>query len=911
MRRHLALFLLGAGVVGAAMTSSCDVLEQLPLGACGNHILDPDEDCDEDSVACGEPGSTTACLYVCDASSSERGPGISCPDGLVCGVTDVCAAPSDDFDDPVSLERGAEGVIVRDFDGDGVADVGIARDATRSLEVLFFSPSLELSAEQSVPVDSSQLAAGYVDGDDILDILVGSDAALLSLSMTPPDRTLVGAAFTPYTFPGSIARVVAVSARAASAPDLDPSDLLQADAAIEAVLLTLDPSVENLNTSLFLRNPYSGGTPSVASIQPPVRDMADVVATLQVALVPRMPGQACAELVILRRDTDSAALLMLCDEVGAPATSSDACNAPPGCVASVDLGGPAQAGVSLQLDEDPELELVVLVGAPDEPPSRVPSSVRIIERGAPYAFAARSASAASGESWLEALAGASGGVLAPVLSIADLNADGAPDFVRQDGVYLSNRQAPWVGTTPSYYRAGRPSAEAWTEAASGDFDGNGRLDVVAIDDRADSDIDLLLNAGLAYFNPAAAPSSGLKSALSVGDFDGDGADDLALRERTVGALPMPPPCSVLDDIVLRFGGDSGLGVARTIARLPGIEQMASGRLPRLDKRDSIADFGVVSRCATDEGPADLRVSVFYGATNEQVAAPYVLADTFEELDPNPDAIVAYVPESFSISKRAPVTLAVGRRVGDAPRGAVAARTVVFALETVDAVTYRDQHLLPIADDEAIDASQLRAALGDLDGDGEEELVIVDPSKIRVIERWREYPARSEELEPALANDVSQAIDLELDGATIEQAVTFDLDEDGLDELFVAGRSAAGPLLRWYARPLEDSSDFVDLELPASAGGVHAVAFLRRPITQGLELAVAVEDIGPLVYRFEGGYFLPGELTSSMPDVRSVAAGDVDGDGFEDLIVVGDQQTTIYRRGHRRLGLDSVLAVSVR
>lgn len=906
MKRSWAASLLAAGAVGALL-SSCSVLEQLPLGACGNHILDPNEDCDDDSKACGEPGTAAGCSLVCDADSSEQGPGVSCPDGLMCGVTNVCAAPSDEMEDPVSVERGAEGVIVRDFDRDGVADVGIVRDATRSLDVLFFSPSLEVSAEESVPVDSSQVAAGHVDGDDILDILVGSDAALLSLSMTPPDRTLVGAAFTPYTFPGAIARVVAVSARAATAPSPDQSDILQGDASIEAILLTLDPTADNVNTSLFLRNPYSGGTPSVASIQPPVGDMTDVVATIRAPLVPRVAGQPCDELAILRRDADNATILLLCDEDGVPATSSDACDAEPDCVASVDVGGPAQGGLALQLDEDPEPELVVLIGSPNEPPT----AARIVERDGPYTFVARSPSAAAGESWIEALAEVVGVSPSPVLFAEDLNADGAPDFVRADGVYLSNRDDPWSGTTPSYYRAGRPSKDGWTQAASGDFDGNGLLDVVAIDDRADTDIDVLLNAGFAYFNPATAPSSGLKSAMSVGDFDGDGADDLALRERTASAVPIPPPCSVLDDIVLRFGGDDGLGVARTIARLPGIEQMVSGRLPRLDKRDSIADFGVVSRCANDAGPADLRVSVFYGATNEQVAAPYVLADTFEELDPNPDAIVAYVPESFAISSRAPVTLAVGRRVGEAPEGADAARTVVFALETVDAITYRDQHVVPIPDEEQIDASQVRVALGDLDGNGEEELVIVDPTRVRVIERWREYPAHSEELDPELASEITLSIELGLEDVTVEQAVTFDLDEDGVDELFVAGRSASGSLLRWYAQPLEDPSDFVDLELPESAGRVRALAFLARPLTQGWELALAVENIGPLLFRFEAGFFLPGELESSMPDVQSLAVGDVDGDRFEDLIVVGTHQTNIHKRGHRRLGLASVLGAGLR
>lgn len=879
--RSIAPVLLALGILVAG---SCASLDEIELGTCGNRVLDPGEDCDG-SADCEAPDSVSACRYACDFQAPEP----TCPKGFACGASNVCATAGDDFVRGPEIERGGDSAAIADIDGDRVADLALASNATRSLDLLFLSTGAVIDGQASVPIDAAGLVVGRANDDAHPDLVVASDAALLSLS-SARDRAIVGAAFTPYTFEGD-GRIVAAPARAAVADPLQP-DALQPDASVEGVLLNVSGTDF---TGLFLRDPYKGSsTPLVASVNPAI-PMDETAPVVRSALIPRGPGLACDELSVLRRDANTVSVFLLCDEEGAPVSVSDACRE--GCVFDVGIIGQAQSAFAAQIDLDPETELLVTLGAVGEPPS----GVAIVERTGPYAFAARSPDPAQGEAWLDALNAIA--PPSPVLLVQDIDRDGEPDFVRADGVYLSNTEITFDTLTPSYFRAGVPSGAPWTSAAVGDFDGDGRGDVVGATDEPDGDVDVLLNAGLSYFNPRALPAKGQTAALTVGDFDGDGADDLVVRERP-NDVGDAPSCSELDDLVMRFGGEGGLGARSILARIPGLKQMVAGRLPRLDKRDSVDDFGVVSICRPSEeaGPS-ISIAVFYGATNRRVAAPYLLTDTFEDTI-QPDALVPYVPQSFAVSRLSGFAVALADRA-DAydPQGVDPHEVLLFAIEPAEEPADQRSNIPLGGDHDGLDASAMRVAVGDLDGDGSEEIVTADPRHLHVVTSFRAFPAKTEAIGDNLVDAVT-SIDLVLASAQIAVVTMIDIDADGADEILVGGSDEGGPFLRMYAGVNTGTPTVEDIVVDVG-DSVTAIAAVTRPTGAPgeIDVVVALRGWGARAYRRVGGSFEPTTFSASMTDIATLAVGDVDGDQFEDVVLVSPERSIFYMRKLRFVGDD--------
>jgi len=815
---------------------------------------------------------------------------LACPEGFSCGVSGTCAQPGEKLSLAAELARGGDGVVIADFDADSVSDAAIASESKRSLGAVFLGRDLSIEEAFEFPIDSATMSVGNVDQDGIPDILIPSEAALFSLSSAPGERSLVGAAFTPsgYVFPDNNGRVVALPARAIPAAD-GQADVLQPDASVEGVLLnTANPT----ETGIYGINPYNLQQTEIAIL--PLVLMHEIAALIQAPLVPDR-AEACDELLVLH--DDRAVVVMLCSE---PEPAAEC----PGCVFDIGLDGVVQAAAPMQRDADPELEVLLLVGEPGE----APSALSILERTGENDFGVRDASL-PGEAWLDALHAVVGANDQAVLIVADINQDGSPDFVRADGVYLSNASVPFAADvlTPSYYRAAAPtSASGWSEVAVGDFDANGQVDVVASSASAGDDLDLLMNSGLSYFNPRALPASGSPGALIVGDFDGDGAADLVVRERSESQAG-PPACTSPDDIVVRFGGSQGLGEPRVVARVAGVEQMTPGRLARLDKRDSIDDFGVASRCIPEDGLAVLSFGVFYGATNRQIAAPYRLVDEIP-ITANLNVIVPYVPEAFAVSARSQTTLAMAGRLplGDTPG---AYDLVLFALEGFQD---KNKHVIPLPQEshEELTAAQVRVAIGDLDGaeesEGLEEIAIVDPLHLHVVDDWQSFPKQTSLPDKPVAPllDDVRTTPLELgDDVAIEIVVAHDLDGDGAEELFVAGSSAAGPLLRYYSDLGAAQATPHDVTVSEGTRVIDLAFLPRHDDSGGYDVLIAVLGKGALSYRWDGSALVRADFEANLASIRALAVGDVDGDRFADLVLVAPDRTQIHTRRQRFVGGD--------
>jgi FG-GAP-like repeat/Abnormal spindle-like microcephaly-assoc'd, ASPM-SPD-2-Hydin/Bacterial Ig-like domain (group 3)/FG-GAP repeat len=110
------------------------------------------------------------------------------------------------------------------------------------------------------------------------------------------------------------------------------------------------------------------------------------------------------------------------------------------------------------------------------------------------------------------------------LDIAVVHSDGTVDIFLQDGA------------GDFYPNAGTQAGSSPTGIAIGDFNGDGHADL-AVTNSAQNSVSILLGDGTGNFNAAAAPPTGSSPiAIAVGDFNGDGIDDLAVANTGDGTV---------------------------------------------------------------------------------------------------------------------------------------------------------------------------------------------------------------------------------------------------------------------------------------------------------------------------------------------------------------------------------------
>jgi hypothetical protein len=140
------------------------------------------------------------------------------------------------------------------------------------------------------------------------------------------------------------------------------------------------------------------------------------------------------------------------------------------------------------------------------------------------------------------------------LTVADINGDHVPDVVTAFSVVLVNPAAIFIN--PPHSQRMAPSGLGVLAIAAGDFDGDGRQDIVTANSE-DNTVSLLLGGGDGTFHqPLRYPTDEANSIIS-GDFNGDGIPDIAIGKEIVvgiqiffgnGDGTLRPPVEIATDL---------------------------------------------------------------------------------------------------------------------------------------------------------------------------------------------------------------------------------------------------------------------------------------------------------------------------------------------------------------------------
>jgi len=189
------------------------------------------------------------------------------------------------------------------------------------------------------------------------------------------------------------------------------------------------------------------------------------------------------------------------------------------------------------------------------------------------------------------------------VAVGDFNGDGLQDFVVTN--YYSNNASLLLGNGDGTFQAARDVATRSNPrfVAAGDFNGDGVLDLAVADGdtRDNGGVSVLLGIGDGSFQPALTFALGrFTQSIAVGDFNGDGTQDLAVANAT----PSPPYDTGL--AVLLGNGDGRFHAAQYFAAGVSPTFVAVGDFNGDGVQDlAVANYGTFSSSYEDAGASVL------------------------------------------------------------------------------------------------------------------------------------------------------------------------------------------------------------------------------------------------------------------------------------------------------------------
>lgn len=464
--------------------AGCADLDSPVRGVCGNHLLEPGEDCDRDDPTC------VRCAVTCATAAD-------CPgDEYACGVDGLCHAPGGVFESPTAgATFQADDVRVSDVDRDGYGDViGVSKT---SIVVRHGNATGTLATASSfvTPAQSGPPAFSDLDGDGALDVTLTTLDGIVSY--TSPFGTL-----SPVDIESPILGQQGEPIHILSMFSIGPLQLgLFVDDGGSVLLLVAD---------LLTPDRLYAAAPCVARIGAlPTSQLARSSIDVYRASA---PGAAVAQMVV-----------SFATSAGAPCVTAIHGNAFGYTLTDVTPAGMAAVGERLVLAD---------LDADADP---CPGLVRS-DAGA-RALRHYNGTLASGRCTLEA-AGPLGAALpvigdgpASAVAIGRVPVDPPVAAVASDALVMTSgvyAYSPAFGTIAPLVLSSRKLARV----ASADLDNDGDTDAVVAPAEED-DLDVLYRNGLG-FDLLRLDTASVASSLAIADYDANAIPDIAFGERRTG-----------------------------------------------------------------------------------------------------------------------------------------------------------------------------------------------------------------------------------------------------------------------------------------------------------------------------------------------------------------------------------------
>jgi hypothetical protein len=920
---------LVAVLLAAALQSSCLLLPGYQESGCGDSILGVEEDCDgrHDPAGgtCGDPASEQACHYICGGEDD-----VACPAGWGCGLEGRCYQPRGEFEDPDgSALLPIRVSAVSDIDGDGYSDLLGNNDTTLSVRFSDGEGTFGDDLLMSIPRPTGPVWFAPLDQDALTDVLIPLGPALLAFAGQSA-RELDSFLFPSITFPASLDAAVGAVVETERPGLIADSEMLiirdDADSGLAlGQMAFLDTLCPNNPTDAI---PLPDDHRAVELVDGPFGLTDRAIATADV------DGNSTTEFVLA---FPGAQVVYLYTSDGAPTCPLPA---PYGAMPQIPLppGATLHSMNPLFTDLEGDGDLDLLLPLYDD------------------AFRVRVAAARSlGNGTFEPASilpefddlGVDFDEQRVPLAAADLDGNKKADYVTPGGIYLAFPPQDG-GTVDQLVLVAAARQTAWLDAEIIDVNGDGALDVVATS--PERGIDWLVNAGavgpFARFNRFLVDTSFRPTHLRSGDFNGDQLADVIVLEELSFELY---------ELTVVFSTPSGVpgeGLRSGRVRRP-VWLIEPSQIPDLNppELDGVTDIFIVN----DLGTGDSGVYALQGSTSQQLISPFLPFPLPQGANSdNQVIVVAAVGDFLGEALLAPETrrrfiaaVAVPEAAfrggqGNGDEAVDAPSSMVLLQSSPEGELSQLGQPVELG---LLSAFNTRCALwlsGDLDDADQPVSEELPRDELIAVESLRPCPFDTFDRRLALQifrfpvsgvpvpEPEPTLVQLPADYADVVSARLVDLDVDGKRDLLVFGRTDQWEWLvtiLWNddgcrADPSSCLAQSTRLTLPTSdvpGGDAPALPPIGgdmtdyfRPVVDAAPVQVSGDDRPEIAVLYNGFYAnlhvyeasadAPREfaLNPRSRDIpmdfgyaTNLSAGDVNGDGLDDLVVGFGQLTNVF------------------
>jgi hypothetical protein len=469
---------------------------------------------------------------------------------------------------------------------------------------------------------------------------------------------------------------------------------------------------------------------------------------------------------------------------------------------------------------------------------------------------------------------------ATVLTIADLDGDRRADLVLEDDASLNGE----TGYTCNAQKPCGHPHERWASAVVADFNRDGLVDVMGtpLDTR---ELSYWLGIGKGSFNTFAIATQGIPaptrgpegamSALAVGDFDGDLAQDLAFAETEGGTVQQ-------DNLTVLFGEPLGVpSELRQVGRVDRVKELGAGAL--FPGADTLTDLVLL---AEDDGA--IGVGTFKGETSRLMFSPLGVPVDAQHQGLQLQNIflgrfrAQPAPEKPDVRPRDDMVLYTS----------TAAQGLFFYFMANGPQGFENTNLsqAPTHLPATTMLDRIGFSVSDVDGDGVDELLIMPDRVVRG--RFRYWVARRQEDSfryPAFADTLRGAPDQTL-ALHFSSHPMPDVDGNGHSDV-TATAGLEGKVSNYAVVVFNNSKGRLEggnvFELPAHT----FAAYLNVDGDAALELAVArdrAEEIQVFDLDLSESRATLLFTRATGGPIGDLVAGDFDGDGVSDLAASTDR-----------------------